>query len=91
MIQRCILFPEHVAAIGATPTPGQKNLISESKLNLFFRNQNRLVDLMVHRTCQAVQTLLPLSRGADHQMAEIPKAEHKCLPDILPALRLTDL
>ena len=91
MIQRRVLFAQHVATIGTTPTPGQKNLISKSKFDLFLGYQNRLVDLMIHRTCQAVQTSLPLSRGADHLMAKIPTAERKCLPDNLQDLRQIDL
>lgn len=91
MIQRRIFFAQHVAAIRATPTPGQKNLISEPKFDLFLWNQNRLIDLMIHRTCQAVQTSLPLDRGADHLMAKTPTVERIYLPDSLQDLHLIDL
>lgn len=91
MVQRRIFFAQHVATIRATPTPGQKNLISKSKFDLFLWHQNRLIDLMIHRTCQAGQKSLPLDRGADHLMAKIPTVERKYLPDNLQDLHLIDL
>ena len=91
MVQRRIFFAQHVAAIRATPTPGQKNLIPEFKFDLFLGHQNRLIDLMIHRTCQAGQTSLPLDRGADHLMAKIPTVERIYLPDNLQVLHLIDL
>ncbi len=90
MIQSRVLLSQHAAAVCATPTPSQKNLISKSILDLFFRNQNRLIDLMIHKTSQAMQTLKLLGRAVDLLMAEIPKAAHRCLPDNPQALRLTD-
>ena len=91
MIKRRVFLAKHVAAIRATPTPGQKNFIPEFKLDLFLWHQNHLIDLMIHRTCQAGQTSLPLNRGADHLMAKIPRAERIYLPDNLQDLHLIDL
>ena len=72
MIKSGVSFSKHCATVCATIAPLKENLISEPKLQLTLRNQDRLVDLMmIQNKTQAVRTFAPQDQVIDLQMPQI--------------------
>ena len=86
MIKSCISFVEHRATVCATPAPLQEDLISEPKLQLTLRNQDRFVDLMtIQNKTQAMRTSAPQDQVTDLQMPQIQRFARKYQQAILLA------